>query len=128
MIDGEDIYKILHYSMIFLLVGGIGATFWGNYDAKSLPRSLKIITGVSSFFILVAGMGLIVRSLGLTHGADSSWPMWIKVKLFLWIGVAVGVPILSKRVRDGRRRIWVGISFIFVIMLAAVLATIRPAF
>ena len=85
-----EVYKVIHIAMIFLFLSQVAVTLLGNVnDLKG-----KIITGVSSLLILVAGMGLIAR-LNIGHGEP--WPMWIKVKLGLWVFVSAFGPIAAKR-------------------------------
>jgi uncharacterized membrane protein SirB2 len=54
----------------------------------------KILMGVMSLIILVAGMGLIAR-LGIPHGEP--WPLWLKAKLGIWAVVVIGAPVVNKR-------------------------------
>ena len=88
-----EFYKILHYAMIFLFFGSVGASFLGREKTKHT----KILTGISSFFIFVAGMGLLAR-LGVSH--KEAWPTWAYAKLAIWLLLSALVPILSKRVKQ----------------------------
>lgn len=87
-----DIYKLLHITMIILFFSSVGAAFLGEEKSKHI----KILTGVSSFFIFVAGMGLMAR-LGVKH--NEGWPAWAYAKLGIWVFVSAAAPILSKRVK-----------------------------
>lgn len=87
-----EFYKLLHVTMIILFFGSIGAAFLGEDKTKHI----KILTGVSSFFIFVAGMGLLAR-IGVSH--SEGWPSWAYAKLAIWVFVSAAAPVLSKRVK-----------------------------
>jgi len=92
-----EFYKVLHVLMLVLFVGSIGAQFF----AEKAPKSTKIISGVASLLLFVAGMGLIAR-IGINHG--EGWPIWIKIKIGLWLAVSALGPILAKRLADAGKR------------------------
>ena len=109
-----EFYKVLHVFMIVLFVGSIAVQFF----METSPKSAKIISGVSSFLIFVAGMGLLAR-IGVSHG--EGWPLWVKLKVGLWIAVAALGPILAKRLKSNRQFGYYGILvLIFVAVYAAV--------
>jgi uncharacterized membrane protein SirB2 len=109
-----EVYKILHVFMVVLFVGSIAIQFF----METSPKSAKIISGVSSFLILVGGMGLLAR-LGVDHGAG--WPVWVKIKLGVWILVAALGPILAKRLKNNRQFGYYGILvLVFVAIYTAV--------
>ena len=78
--------------MIILFFGSVGAAFLGEGKTKHI----KILTGLSSLFIFVAGMGLLAR-LGVKH--NEGWPAWAYTKLAIWVIVSAAAPILSKKVK-----------------------------
>ncbi len=53
----------------------------------------KIILGFISFFIFVAGMGLIAR-LGFKH--SEPFPFWIKLKMINWVLLNIAIFLLFK--------------------------------
>ncbi|EQC46142.1 SirB2 family protein [Bacteriovorax sp. Seq25_V] len=109
-----EFYKVLHVFCIVLFVGSMGAQFFSD----SSKKSLKIISGVTSFLIFVGGMGLLAR-LGIKHGAG--WPMWVWVKVVMWILVSALGPILAKRLKGNRALGYYGILvLIFVAIYSAV--------
>ena len=71
-------------------------------------------------------MGLIIRALGLTHGSGEPWPWWIKIKLGLWLVIAVASPILYKRVPEHKRPL-AGTILMAAIFTAIALAVYKPA-
>lgn len=113
-----EFYKILHYISIFIVISGITASFM----LENPPKVMKILTGISSLLLFVAGMGLISKGLNLPHG--EAWPVWIYVKISLWLLVAVGAPVLGKRLGSGR-----GIALALLLLLlfvAAGIAVTKP--
>gem|GEM_PF-2092054 len=114
----ENFYRVLHYGSLFFFLSGLGISFFS--DSKNVAN--KIITGISSLLILVAGMGLIAKALQIGHGA--SWPAWIHAKIIIWALLAIGSPILAKRLSKGK-----AIAFYVMIVLAvcaAYLAVQKP--
>lgn len=109
-----EVYKILHLISIILFTGAIGAQFFTEMSTKSV----KIVSGISSFFILVAGMGLLAR-LGVSHG--SGWPAWAWLKLGIWVLVAALGPILAKRLKHNKA---MGYYAIIILMFIAVYAAV----
>ena len=89
MIDYE-IYKILHLTFIMLLFSAFAVQTWSTGRNKKLA----IFSGITSFLIFVAGMGLMAR-LGIGH--TEPWPTWILLKVVIWLVIVVGTPIIIKR-------------------------------
>ena len=102
-----EFYKVIHLVCIILVVGAVAIQFF-KIDA---PKSTKILSGLGSVLILVSGMGLIAR-LGVPHGAP--WPIWIKVKLGLWVAIAALAPILAKRMKSNRALGYYGLIVLFI--------------
>jgi hypothetical protein len=88
MISYEN-YKILHLVSIFVMFTGLSVGFFG-----SQPKLIKILTGVGTLFTLVAGMGLLAR-LGVQHGEP--WPLWVWIKMIIWLLIGVGGAVVVKR-------------------------------
>ena len=110
-----EVYKILHYIFLFIFISGISISFL----AQDPPKFAKIMTGVSSILILVAGMGLIARLM-----PGEKWPGWIHAKLTIWGLVAILGPVLSKRLTSNR-----GIALIGILVLTFIaigLAVLKP--
>lgn len=81
-------YKLIHLASIFIFLSGAAVLLL----ARPPGKTWKIITGVSSLFILIAGFGLLAR-LGLTSGM----PSWVIVKIVIWTGVTALGHIVAKR-------------------------------
>ena len=112
-----EVYKTLHIAMALLLLGMMGASFFTAQPNKMV----KIFTGVSSLFLLVAGMGLLAR-LGVSH--TGGWPGWVKAKLAIWVFIAVSAPIVSKKVANNRSFLFLG--YFILATLAGGLAVFKP--
>ena len=110
-----EFYKVVHIFCIVLAASFAGAQFF----AKQTPKYVKIVSGVASALILVSGMGLISR-IGLSHGA--SWPLWIKVKMGLWLLLASLGPILGRRLAEDKKRY--GFSLIIILFFITILTAI----
>jgi uncharacterized membrane protein SirB2 len=108
-----EFYKVLHLVAIFTFLASVGASFY----APERPKMVKILAGISSFIILVAGMGLLARIGG-------GWPTWAIIKMILWAILAIGAPIAAKRLQSVRNVVF--ISFIIFAGGAAWLAVIKP--
>lgn len=113
-----EFYKVLHLAMIFLLVTGLSLSFLGG---QKPTKGIKILTGVTSFFILVGGMGLLAR-IGVSH--TEGWPVWAYIKVVIWMIVAIGAPIMSKRLERGRAIALY--SLITLMIVAAYSAVYKP--
>ena len=86
-----EAYKILHIFSLFMVIAAMGGII---AEGRWIPnKSFKIVVGVVSFLIFVAGMGLIAR-LGFKHG--EAFPAWIIVKVVCWIIFNVSLFILFR--------------------------------
>ena len=92
----ENFYRVLHFASIIFFFSGLGISFFT--DNKFLPN--KIISGIASLLILVAGMGLIAKVLQIGHG--HGWPAWIHAKITIWAILEIGAPILAKRLTKAK--------------------------
>ena len=75
-----ETYKAFHLFFILCFFSSIGFI---SYDSDLVKKKIgKVMVGIASFLILVAGMGLIAR-LGYKHGEP--FPLWIKLKMVNWV-------------------------------------------
>lgn len=84
-----EFYKIVHVLAVVVTFSGSAVALYGN-----APKHLKIIGGVSSLLIFVAGMGLMAR-IGIDHSAG--FPFWIMAKMGIWLFLAVALPLAARR-------------------------------
>ncbi len=112
-----EVYKVIHIVFIFYFLTGMAISFF----KKETPKGVKIFTGIASFLILVGGMGLMAR-VGISHG--KGWPLWIKMKFLFWGILAIGGPILAKRLKEKRELAFYGLMLFAV--FAAFFAIYQP--
>lgn len=98
-----EVYKILHILSIVVFFSASTAAFFTD-----LPRYMKIISGVATLFIFVAGMGLLAR-IGLDHGAG--FPFWVWAKMAIWLVLAILLPVGAKRAPQSARLPILGVAF-----------------
>ena len=75
-----ETYKMLHLFFILTFFASLG--FVASSSELVQNKSGKIVVGVFSFLIFVAGMGLIAR-LGFKH--SEPFPLWIRLKILNWV-------------------------------------------
>lgn len=102
------VYKMIHVVAIVL--------FFSSMAMASVKRERStrgmIITGISLVLILVSGFGLVAR-LGITHGAQ--WPLWLYVKLAIWLVVGgAGHMIMKRRPHLLGQFYWISIGLLIV--------------
>ena len=93
-----DSYKVLHLSFILLFFGSLGLV--ASHSPWVMKKSGKIVIGLVSFFILVAGMGLIAR-LGFKHA--QAFPKWINIKIINWFLIN-GLLLLLFKIKNSQFR------------------------
>jgi uncharacterized membrane protein SirB2 len=80
-------YKMMHIISIVVFFAMFAvAAYKGESDKKS-----KIITGICLFLILVGGMGL------KKFAAPGEWPLWLNLKMAIWLIVGGAGHMLIKR-------------------------------
>lgn len=109
-------YKVIHLASIFIFLTSASVLLM----AKPQGKLWKIITGVSSLMILVAGFGLLAR-LGLTSGM----PNWAIAKIVIWLVVTGLGHMVAKRFPGAAlQAYWITVT---LAVLAAYLAIYKPA-
>ena len=92
-------YIILHVTGIAFTFTSLGAAAMANAAGiakKDNPARALIASGhgIGLLLIFVSGFGLMAK-IGMMHGG--AWPVWIIVKLLIWLCVgALIVPLLRK--------------------------------
>ena len=92
-----ELYKLLHVLFVVLFIGSAAITLYADIDGKFW----KILNGLVSFLIFVAGMGLLAR-IGVKH--SEGWPLWVQGKVLVWLLAVAFAPIAAKRLRAHRDR------------------------
>ena len=101
---------------LFLSLGG-----YLTLSSTNTPVSRKLLAlthGIAVIVILVAGFGLLAR---LGFSAFQSWPLWVWVKLTIWLILALMV-ILIRRVPELKISLW------FIIPILGVIAAYMAIF
>ncbi|MCO5142495.1 MAG: SirB2 family protein [Oligoflexia bacterium] len=108
-----QVYKLIHLTSIFFFLTSVAVMLVAGKTGKIW----KIITGISSFFILLGGMGLMAR-------LQAGFQPWIVAKLVIWFLVTGGGHIAAKRfAKQGVLAYWVVMGFAIA---AATLAIYKP--
>ncbi len=108
-------YKVIHLASIFIFLSGAAVLLLARPEGKAW----KMITGISSLMILVAGFGLLAR-LGLTSGM----PPWVVAKIVIWLIVTGMGHIVAKRFPGAAvKAYW---ATMILAVFAAYLAVVKP--
>ncbi|MCO4793645.1 MAG: hypothetical protein KC493_08040 [Bacteriovoracaceae bacterium] len=101
-----EFYKSLHLLMIFSFL------VLGTLNLVTQPTKLvKIGTGVTSFLIMVAGMGLLAR-------IGSGFTGWVIVKAVIWLLLAGLIPVAGKRFSEKGKQM----TLVAIVALSAIAA------
>ncbi len=106
-------YKILHFAAIFLFLAGAS----GLLLARPSGKLWKMVTGIAGVVILVAGFGLLATT---GHG----FPLWIQMKLVVWLVVMGLGHVVAKRFpAQAVPALWITLA---LAIFAASLAVLKP--
>ena len=113
-----EFYKILHFVSIIFVFSFLAV----NYFHPNPPKFAKIVNGISSFLVLVAGMGLLAR-IGVAHG--QGFPKWVWIKIIFWLALVVLGPIGAKRLKpEHKTKAFFGL--ILIGCLNIIVAVVKP--
>jgi uncharacterized membrane protein SirB2 len=116
-----ELLKVLHIIAIFLFLSGITVDFFSRSNNK---QGIKVFVGMSSFFIILGGMGLLSK-LG-TIESMTRLPLWVNIKILCWLALSVLGPIFTMRITEKTSRTYAYVFIVFIMCLAATLAVFRP--
>ena len=95
-----EFYKLMHFLGIFTMITALAAVAMhavrgGRRTDLPHRRAIAIAHGISVLLILTGGFGMLAR-LGIVQGG---LPIWIYIKLVLWLALAgaVAAPYLGQR-------------------------------
>lgn len=108
-------YKVIHLASIFIFLSGAAVLLVANPPG----RFWKILTGVASMLILLAGFGLLAR-LDLMGAI----PAWAIAKMVLWAAITASGHVVAKRFPGAALPAMWGI--VALASLAAFLAVFKP--
>lgn len=100
------VYKIIHILTIVVFFSLSAVSLMGEAS-----KTVKWLTGISGFLIMVAGMGLLAR-IGVGHG--ESFPLWIWGKFIIWGVLMAGIPIIAKRANTQWKAVALFFSFVLL--------------
>lgn len=108
-----EFYKVLHFLSLFIFL--LSSAVLLLKDTKC--RTYKIISGVSAFFVFLAGMGLSAR---LGHGLQT----WMIIKIVILFLLTGFLHMAAKRMPNkGLKVLWV---IVIGMSIAACLAVYKP--
>lgn len=76
------IFKVLHIIGAILLFTGIGGLMGCGENRPHINKIVSIFNGLGLLILLIAGMGM----QGMGH---LGWPLWLILKLVIWVVMAV---------------------------------------
>lgn len=99
-----ETYKVMHFFGIFMLITALAAVAMhvlrgGTRTDLPHRRAIAVTHGVAVAFILTGGFGMLAR-LDIVQGG---LPVWIYIKLAIWLALAVAIaaPYLGRRYARG---------------------------
>jgi hypothetical protein len=98
-------YKVIHILGVLFVFASLGALMLASREGveRGNGRKLAGMThGIALLLVLVAGFGTLAR-LGL--GNPGVWPMWVWIKLTIWI-VLGGIIVLIRRAPQLGTLLW----------------------
>lgn len=106
-------YKVLHFAAIFVFLSSASVLLM----ARPAGKLWKIVTGIASLVILVAGFGLL-------HKGGYGFPVWVQIKLMIWLLITGMGHIVAKRFpSQSANAYWATMA---LAILAATLAVFKP--
>lgn len=116
-----QVYKVMHLAAIFVFLSSAAVLLLSDKKTKFW----KILTGISSFVILFAGMGLVARLYPSANGGGGFSQPWVQAKIVIWVAVTALGHLVAKRFPGfGMKAYW---ATMILAVLAAGLAIYKPA-
>ena len=116
-----DFYKTIHLSFLFIFIFSLGV-IWLFYNkkfkvytldqVKKFRRNLMIFHVVALFFIFISGFALIAKL-----KIPFSWPLWIYIKISIWMILGMTPLLLKKRLPWVPRTRQGFASFVFLCLM-----------
>ncbi len=108
-----QVYKLIHLSAIFGFLMGAAVLLL----SQTKGRFWRVWTGVTAFFILLGGMGLLAR-------LGTGWQPWLTAKLIIWLVITGLGHMVAKRMPE-RGRAAFFVTYLLAIT-AAFVAIYKP--
>ena len=111
------VYKFIHLLAVVIFFSGAAISLYSNAQ-----KHVKIISGVASLLIMVAGMGLMAR-IGIDH--SGGFPFWLSAKMAIWLALTILVPVAAKRAPEKFKKPLFGLCLV-LFFFAHYLAFYKP--
>ena len=87
------VYKLLHLLAVISLFLAIGAllSYSRSGGSRKHKKNIMILHGLAALVLFISGFGLIARL--KLH----SFPLWLNLKIGLWLILSVLIPLLISR-------------------------------
>ena len=96
-----EIYKLIHFFAIISLFLALGALLtYSNSGDRRHKKRIMALHGLSALILFVSGFGLIARL------KMHSFPLWLNLKLLIWLILSVLIPVLVSRNIINKKGIW----------------------
>jgi hypothetical protein len=115
-----EAYKTIHLILILIFFSSMG--FAINETSIFQKPKGKILLGLVSFLIFVAGMGLVAR-LNMKH--TEAFPQWVRFKVGLWILINILVLLMIK-IKKINIRLILASLILFAGAIAIIMAVNKP--
>lgn len=102
-----EVYKTLHLILILIFFSSLG--FSVNETSIFQKPKGKVVLGIISFLIFVAGMGLVAR-LNMKH--SEAFPLWVRLKVGIWILINILVLLMIKVKKTNIKLIFSGLVLV----------------
>lgn len=108
-----EFYKILHFTGLILTFTSLSGYIFYLAQNKSNERKklFSILHGIGLLILLVSGFGLAARL-----GYVQQLPMWVYIKLVIWLVVGASLAIIKRQVMGPMA------AYIFVVVLGVLAA------
>lgn len=115
----HQLYQFIHLTgifMIFLAYGGLIVRNLVGSDSKDIRRLGAITSGIGMLLSLVGGFGLLAV---LKYG----WPLWVLVKLVIWILLGAMIVVINRKPNLSQVWWW---STVILGMIALYMVILKP--
>lgn len=95
-------YKILHVIGALFLFAGIGGLLGIGENRGQINKLVSIFSGIGLLLLLVAGMGLQAKLV-------QAWPLWLILKLVIWVVMIVIFVLAKKEKMAPKMAVWISL-------------------
>lgn len=110
------VYYFLHFAGVMCLFLGMGAILGMGEDRKHINKFVGIFHGVGLLLLLISGFGLVAK-------LQTGFPVWLIVKVVLWICLAAIMVLVKRKVCTAKAT---AILALILGLLAAAMCLFKP--